>query len=161
LRRASELSFDSAVRVLRYLYNYSQYDNRIFSLQKAAFCRQTGRIFPNAINWFGKIEVDWTFLQKRHSGVYVSWGSLTEEQQEIIRGAHDSLEGFQTENSSPHPSPNKIEAKYAFASPGPLYVDLQTSILIGWKCVPYTDLEVLIVQKPTKMIFTTVDLLGH
>ena len=32
--------------------------------------------------------------------------------------------------------------------PGPLYVDIETKVLLGWKVVPGTDLEVLIVQKP-------------
>lgn len=156
LRRASELSYDSMERVLRFLYNMHQYDNRIITFKNAAFCRETGRIFPNAITWYNKIEVDWTFLQKRHPGRYVSWGSLTEEQQEIVKSYHDTLEGFQTEFSSPIPQPSIIDAKYAFAQPGPLYVDVDTNVLLGWKVVPETDLEVLIVQNPVNTIYETV-----
>lgn len=152
LRRASDLSYYASEKVLRFLYNTHQYDNRIFSLKRSALCRETGRIFSNAVTWYDKIEVDWTFLQKRYPGSFVSWGSLTAEQQGIVRNAHDSLEGFQTDFSSPNPLPKAVEAKYALASPGPLYVDINTNVLVGWKCVPDTELEVLIVQKPKYII---------
>ena len=148
LRRGSELSYAATVSVLRYLYNYHQYDNRIFEVRKSAVCRETGRIFPNAITWYDTIKVDWSFLQKRYRGHYVSWGSLTPEQQDIVISMHESLEGFQTEFSSANPLPKAIEPRYAWEKPGPLYVDFDTKILLGWKAVPDTDLEVLIVQKP-------------
>jgi len=147
-----DLSYQASENTLRYLYNLYQYDNRIFDLKRAAVCRETGRIFPNAITWYGKIQVDWTFLNKRHPGHYVSWGSLSDEQQLSVLNSHESLEGFQTEFSSPAPNPKSIEAKYAHAYPGPLYVDINTYTLLGWKLVPGTDLEVLIVQKPTHIM---------
>ena len=125
-----------------------EYDNKFFDLNKAAICRTTGRIFPDSVTWYGAVEVDWNFLQKRYRGEYVSWGSLTEEQKTIIKERHLSLEGFQTKFSSPNPSPRFIEPEYAYTIPGPLYVDIRTGILLGWKCVPDTELEVLIVQKP-------------
>lgn len=152
MRRGSDLSYFAAEKTLRFLYDFHQYDNRIFSLKRSAVCRETGRIFPNAVTWFDKIELDWTFLHKRYPGSYVSWGSLTAEQQGIIRNGHDSLEGFQTDFSSPNPVPKAVEAKYALAKPGPLYVDINTKVLLGWKSVPDTDLEVLIVQKPKYVI---------
>lgn len=156
MRRATELPYDSKEKVLRFLFYMHQYDNRIFSIKKAAFCRETGRIFPNAITWYNKIKIDWSFLQQRYPGHYVSWGSLTEEQQLIVSNVHDSLDGFQTELSSPEPQPSHIEAMYAFAKPGPLYVDIESKVLLGWKIVPGTDLEVLIVQKPLNIITPTV-----
>ena len=156
LRRATDLSYYTAERTLRFLYNMHQYDNRIFSLKHAAVCRETGRIFTDAVTWYDKIKVDWSFLQKRLPGSYVSWGSLTTEQQGLIRNAHDSIEGFQTDFSSPNSSPKAIEAKYALAAPGPLYVDINTKILLGWKSVPDTDVEVLIVQKPKYIINLTL-----
>lgn len=152
MRRGTDLSYYAAEKVLRFLYNTHQYDNRIISLKRAAICRETGRIFSNAVTWYNKIALDWTFLQKRYPGSYVSWGSLSQEQQEIVRNVHDSLEGFQTHFSSPNPLPKAIEAKYSFAKPGPLYVDMNTHVLLGWKAVPGTDLEVFIVQKPRYMI---------
>lgn len=152
MRRGTDLSYFAAEKFLRFLYQTHQYDNRIINLKKAAVCRQTGRVFPNAVTWYDKINLDWTFLQKRYPGSYVSWGSLTAEQQGIVRNAHDTLEGFQTDFSSPYPSPKQIEAKYAFAKPGPLYVDINTKVLLGWKSVPDTDLEALIVQKPKYII---------
>lgn len=148
LRHGRDLSYFASMAVLRYLYERFQYDNRIFDLQRAAVCRETGRIFPNAVTWYGKIKLDWTFLQQRYPGKYVSWGSLTSEQQTIVLNAYDKLEEFQLSFSSPLPQPRAIEAKYAFAKPGPLYVDIETNVLLGWVTVPETDLEVLIVQKP-------------
>lgn len=150
LRRATSLSFFAAEKVLRYLYDYQQFDNRIFKLSRAAFCRETGRIFTNCISWLDTVYVDWNFLQKRYPGHYVSWGSLNADQKKAIRDSHDSLDGFQTEESSPTPAPRAIEPEYAYTKPGPLYVDLQTRVLLGWKVVPDTDLEVLIVQKPIR-----------
>jgi len=156
MRLGSDLSYDSSERVLRYLYNLHQYDNRIFNLRRAAVCRETGRIFPDALTWYNKIKVDWTFLQKRYPGKYVSWGSLTTEQQESVLNVHDTVEGFETGFSAPQPQPKAIEAKYAFSTPGPLYVDLETKVLLGWKQVPGTDLEVLIVQKPVHQIHLSI-----
>lgn len=157
LRRGSDIHYMTAEKVLRFLYDMHEYDNRMFDLRKAAYCRETGRIFPNAMTWYGGIDVDWSFLQKRYPGRYVSWGSLTPEQQEIVRCAHDNfIKGYQTDFSSAHPQPKSVEAKYAFAKPGPLYVDIETNVLLGWKEVPDTELEVLVVQKPMQIITITV-----
>ena len=84
----TEISYYSAEKVLGYLFDLSQYDNRVFKVRNAAFCRETGRVFQDCITWFDTINVDWTFLQKRHPGNYISWGSLSKEQQEAIREAH-------------------------------------------------------------------------
>lgn len=148
LRRASEISYWTAIKVLKFLYYMHQYDNRIFDLNKAAVCRETGRIFPNCINRLDIMHVDWNFLSKRHPGNYVSWGSLTLAQQEMILKLHGNLKGFQTEESSPTPSPRRIERPYVYTIPGPLYVDIEKKTVLGWVCVPETDLEVLVVQKP-------------
>lgn len=156
MRRGSDLSYDATEKVLRFLYNKHQYDNRMFDLRRAAVCRETGRIFPEALTWYNKIDVDWGFLQKRYPGKYVSWGSLTPEQQEAVGNAHDALEEFQVQFSSPQPQPKAIEAKYAFTRPGPLYVDIETNVLLGWQSVPGTDLEVLIVQKPVNVMTISV-----
>ena len=73
LRRGSDLSYYASEKVLRFLYNTHQYDNRIFLLKRSAVCRETGRIFSNAVTWYDKIVVDWSFLQKRYPGSFVSW----------------------------------------------------------------------------------------
>lgn len=153
MRKGEELSFDSKVKVLRFLYEMHQYDNRIFELRRSAVCRETGRIFPNAVTWYGVIRLDWSFLKKRYPGNYVSWGSLTTDQQELVRAVHTSMKGFQVDFSSSVPNPKGIEAKYAFAKPGPLYVDFETKVLLGWQEVPSSEFEVLIVQKPDNLIF--------
>lgn len=120
----------------------------MFDFRKASFCRETGRIFQNTINWMDIIHVDWNYLQSRFPGQFVSWGSLSRDQQAEIREAHESLEGFQIRFSSKRPAPINVEAEFALMKPGPLYVDISTKVLLGWKEVPGTELEVLIVQRP-------------
>ena len=148
LRRTSELTWSSRAKIENYLTQLSQFDNQPFDLNKAAFCRDTGRIFPNCTTWTGGINCDWNFLQKRYPGAYISWGSLTKEQKDEIQKLHGTLEGFQTKESSSKPLPRMIEEEYAFAKPGPLYVDFATKTVLGWKSVPETDFEVLVVQHP-------------
>ncbi len=150
LRRLTEVSYYSSECILKYLHGLHQYDNRIFKLGRATFCRETGRIFQDCITLFDTIKVDWTFLQKRYPGNWVSWGSLNKEQQDAIREVHGSLERFQTIESSPNPAPRAIESEYIYTKPGPLYVDLETKVLLGWQIIPKTEFEVLIVQKPMK-----------
>ncbi len=152
LRRATDLSYASMEKVLRYMYQFQQYDNRIFEFKRSAVCRETGRLFVNCITWYDAIKVDWNFLQNRYPGNYVSWGSLSQEQKEALKRVHLPLDKFQTDFSSPLASPRLIEAPYAFEKPGPLYVDVDKGILLGWQCVPDTEIEVLIVQKPLKSI---------
>lgn len=148
LRRAIGIPYMTRERVYRYLFEHQDGDNRMFDLDQAAICRETGRMFPNAWTWYGSSTVDWNFIQKRYPGHFVSWGSLTDVQKFSIIDKHDSLEGFQTEFSSPTPSPRNVEDAYIRMKPGPLYVDMDTTVLMGWKGIPETDLEVLVVQKP-------------
>ncbi len=156
LRRGSEIPSDAAEKVLRFMYNMHQYDNWLFDVRKSAICRETGRIFPDALTWYNTLEVDWKFLQKRYPGHYVSWGSLTPEHQEILRQIHQPLDEFQTEFSSPNPQPRLVEPEYVYQKPGPLYVDLDKKVLLGWMCVPDTDFEVLVVQKPPQIITLSI-----
>lgn len=157
LRKASELTFATKDQINRYLYQLHDYDNRVIDLEKAALCRETGRIFPNAVTWSDKIKVDWSFIKKRYAGNFISWGSLTEDAKKEIRAAHHSLYGFQTEFSSPQPAPRMIDYENALRKPGPLYVDIETKILLGWKAIPDTDFEVLIVQKPKTIALINVE----
>ena len=148
LRHAKELTFATQEKITQYLRDLKDFDNRPFNFSYAAFCRETGRIFPDAVTLTGAIKLDWTFIIKRYRGDFVSWGSLSEQQQKEIKEAHHSLSGFQVDYSSANPSPRLVEEKMAVAKPGPLYVDPATRILMGWKKVPGTELEVLLVQKP-------------
>lgn len=148
LRLGGTISEEVQEKVYRYLFFLQQYDNRMFNIHRAAFCRETGRLFPNCVSWLDTIHVDWTFLRKRYPGNWISWGSLSRDQQNAIENAHHNLDGYQTAYSSPHPSPRAITEEYAQAKPGPLYVDLDTKVVLGWKLVPDTELEVMIVQKP-------------
>ncbi|GAB4225515.1 MAG: hypothetical protein Tsb0021_00370 [Chlamydiales bacterium] len=153
LRPFTDLPYFTVSKVESYMEAQKGYENQMFNFFRAAFCRETGRIFPDAISWWGKIRVDWTFLNKRKPGNYVSWGSLLEEQKRSILEAHRGLDGFQTIYSSSKPRPRDIEREYVYKKPGPLYVNLETKELLGWKCVPETDLEVLILQKPFQRVY--------
>lgn len=150
LRRGSDLPYYSAKKILEFLFFRQEYDNQIIDLKKAAYCRETGRVFPNAVTWYGTLEVNWDFIQKRFPGNFVSWGSLTQDEIVAVCKAHGSLEGFQTDKSSIHPAPKDVDQECIFAKPGPLYVDIKTKVLVGWQCVPDTEFEVLIVQRPKR-----------
>lgn len=152
LRRASEIPYESKKKILRFLYDRQEYDNRIITLSRAVICRDTGRIFQDAVTWYDTVNLDWSFINKRFPGHYVSWGSLNDLQQIIIQDAHFSLKDFQTDYSCPNPAPKAITPEYINLKPGPLYVDIQTKVLVGWQCVPDSDFEVLIVQHPQNII---------
>ena len=63
LRRKQDLSYSAIGKVYLYLTSYHQYDNRMFNIHRVTFCRETGRIFPDTVDLFGRIHLDWTFLQ--------------------------------------------------------------------------------------------------
>lgn len=151
LRPAQELTYLAKDKVTAYLRSLAEFENRPFEFDQAALCRETGRLFPNCATWTGKFDLDWSFIRKRYKGNFVSWGSLSAEKKAEIRKRHDPLTGFQTEFSSKNPSPRYVEDEYALERPGPLYVDPDTGVLLGWKVVPDTELEVLIVQKPKQI----------
>ncbi|NGX57310.1 MAG: hypothetical protein K940chlam3_00200 [Chlamydiae bacterium] len=148
LRHANTLRYTTFFIVKKYLKQMEDLDNREFDLNRAALCRETGRIFPNVVNWRGKIYVDWTFLQKRMAGTWVSWGSLPDDRQLDLLDKHGTLEGFQTESSSENPLPQEYEAEYNLIKPGPLYVNLENDVVMGWKVIPETEVEVLVVKRP-------------
>jgi hypothetical protein len=131
-----------------FLLGHSQPENEPFDFTKAAICEKTGRIFPNCVQRREHIRLDWSFLQKRYPGNYVSWGSLPQSEQQQVRLCHESMAGFQIESSSEQPFAKDIDIYHARKKPGPLYVDRQTRVLLGWQEVPGTRFEVLIVQKP-------------
>ena len=151
-KQPMSLGVDIAVSIQTHIEGFMaslpQPENEPFDLKKSAVCRETGRIFPQCVTPAEYIHLKWDFLHKRYPGKYVSWGSLTETEKATIRVCHESLEGFQTEISCPKPLPNEIDPYYAVVKPGPLYVDLSSKILLGWKVVPGTEFEVLVVQKP-------------
>lgn len=148
LRSCKELTFFTQDKINRYLKSLHDFDNRPVDFSQASFCRETGRIFPNSMTWSGAIKLDWNFIRKRYRGHFVSWGSLPPEKRKEIEACHNALHEFQREISSPNPSPRLIDEATALAKPGPLYADPETKILMGWKLVPETEFEVLIVQKP-------------
>ena len=150
LRKAKDIPYFTKEKINLYLRSYKQYDNSPFSFDRATFCRDTNRIFPDSISFLGIAKVDWSFLMKRYPGNYLSWGSLQSDQQTFIRESHESLAGFQTDNSCPNQLPREITPEYVYTRPGPLYVDLSSKVLLGWKLVPETNIEVLVVQKPIK-----------
>lgn len=126
----------------------SQSDNPPIDFDRAAYCPITGRIFPLSVTSGEQVVLSWDFIPKRIKGTFVSWGSLSEEERGVARLLHESLDGFQTEHSSLRPRPQDVEEEFALLSPGPLYIDRQTKIVVGWKTVPGTYFEVLVVQRP-------------
>lgn len=148
MRTVDDLSYDAIGKIYLYLTGLREYDNRMPALSGLLICRETGRVFFDAKDWLGRFSLDWSFLKRRYPGHYVSWGSLTPAQKAAIYEIHRNLEGYQTAFSCPNIVPSAITTPYALAKPGPLYVDLHTCVLIGWKELPGTDLELLIVQKP-------------
>ncbi len=141
-------------QVEAFMLSHSQPENKPFDFAKAAISEDTGRIFPDCVNRGEIIRLKWDFIQKRHPGNFVSWGSLGEVERATIKMCHESMVGFQLERSSESPMPEAVDVYYAEAKPGPLYVDRQTKILLGWKEVLGTTFEVLIVQKP---IYQSID----
>lgn len=151
LRPAHELTYSTKERVRMFLREQGSSENRPFDFNKAALCRDTGRLFPDCSTFFGGFQLDWSFINKKARGNFLSWGSLSENKKNEIIKAHDPLTGFQTEFSSRNPSPRMVEESFALQKPGPLYADPDSLCLVGWKLVPGTEIEVLIVQRPKKI----------
>jgi len=137
-----------------FLLSHPQPDNPEIDFDTCAICEETGRIFPDCVTRGELVRLDWTFINKRFPGNFVSWGSLSELEQGTLRMCHESLAGYQTEISSVFSRPSEVDSYYALMKPGPLLVDRQTKILLGWKEVPGTQFEVLIVQRP---IYESID----
>lgn len=137
-----------------FISSHPQSDHSPIDFDRCAVCPETGRIFPESVNKGEIVKLDWSFLNKRLPGTFVSWGSLSELEQGSIKLCHETLAGFQVEKSSPSPLPKDIDSYYALMKPGPLYVERTTKVLLGWKEVPGTQFEVLIVQRP---IYDSID----
>lgn len=141
-----------------FLKSQPEPDNPPIDMQKAVICRGTGRVFAEAVLVKGsrlQVRLDWGFLERRFAGSYVSWGSLSEFEQSKLKLLHGGyLEGYQIENSSKRLRPQDAEEYFKQLAPGPLYVDRLKGTLLGWKKVPGTDFEVLVVQRPK---FKTID----
>ena len=131
-----------------FMQDQPQPENPKIDFAAAAYCPATGRIFPNCVGPNEQVTLTWDFLSHRHKGTYVSWGSLSEEEQGILKLLHGSLEGYQTEKSSKRFRPEDVEEEFCSLAPGPLYVDRKEKVVIGWKKVPGTHFEVLVVQRP-------------
>ena len=131
-----------------FLEEQPQPENPKIDFARAAFCPVSGRIFPECVSNTEQITLSWSFLKKRCEGAFVSWGSLSEEEKGILKLLHGSLEGFQIEQSSSRLRPEEVEEDLLALSPGPLYIDRKAKVVMGWKKVPGTYFEVLVVQQP-------------
>jgi hypothetical protein len=143
-----DLAFSIKQQVEAFLTSLPQPENKPFDCTKAAICRETGRIFQDAVKRGEIIRLDWTFLQDRYPGNWVSWGSVDTTKQAIIKMCHRSLDPFQFEQSCPNTLPKDITPDFIFTKPGPLYVDVAKKTFLGWQKVPGTSFEVLVVKKP-------------
>ncbi len=151
-KQPMSLGVDIAPSIRRFvdefMLSHPQPENEPFEFDTAAICQETGRIFPNAVFRGQFVRLGWDFLERRYPGRYVSWGSLDEQEQATLRMLHESLAGYQTEMSCPRALPSEVDSYYGLTKPGPLYVDRVKKVLLGWKEVPGTEFEVLIVQLP-------------
>ena len=133
LARGEEIFYASAEKIHLFSSELSQPENAPIDLTKAVFCRETNRIFSSSINAFGEIDLTRNYLKKYYSSKLVSWFRLRESEKLKLASMHTSLEGFQV-------------GKGLF--PGPLFVDKKRSILVGWKRIPETEMEIIVIQKP-------------
>jgi hypothetical protein len=152
LLSASNLSFQAMQKVHSFVHALPLGSICKLDLNEAGVCRQTGRIFPNCTNRFGIVILPKNYLELYYPAKLIPWSALSSEQQTLIRQQHITLEKFQISwyNSS-QPSVNSkfiYDSSYLLTKPGPLFVDLATATLVGWQCVPDTELELLIIQRP-------------
>jgi len=148
LRLGTDVARSLAAIVNAFIFEESQLENPPIDFASASYCSLTGRIYPNTVDEKERITLSWDFLRRRWSGTFISWGALSEEERGVVRLLHGSLEGFQTESSSHQPSPELVEVEFSELAPGPLYIDRKTKVVMGWKKVPGTYFEVLVVQQP-------------
>lgn len=148
MRLGIDVASSLSAMVQAYLEEQPQPENPKIDFVRAAYCPVTGRIFPECVTSTEQVTVSWNFIKKRCEGTFVSWGALSEEEKGILKILHGSLEGFQTEQSSSHVRPEDVEEEYSALSPGPLYIDRKSKTVMGWKKVPGTYFEVLVVQQP-------------
>lgn len=151
MRRGEDLAYSAVQEVQKFLDDMGDPDNPVFDMRRASICRETGRIIPETVNLFSVIKADWSSVTKRYPGRWVSWGSLSAKEQEGVVYCHDSLDGFQVDESCDKPEPKDVDLYHVTLKPGPLYVDKATRVLMGWQMVPNTNLEVLVVQRPYRL----------
>jgi hypothetical protein len=148
MRLGMDIANSLTVYVNAFLQEQQKMDNPPIDFSKAAYCPKTGRIFTDCVSGGDQIYLGWDFLHKRCKGTFVSWGSLSEEEQGVLKLLHESVDEFQTEKSSKRLRLEEVEEEFAELAPGPLYVDRRERTLMGWKKVPGTYFEVLVVQRP-------------
>lgn len=123
LKLGSELTFDAANKVSRYMLDHSSDQNPGFDITRAAICPDTGRIFPNAIGELEIPKVSKNYLVHLAKGEWTPVSSLSDKGKERLI--------------------NHVEDFSSYAQDS-LYIDLNTATLIGWKRVPGTSLQLLI-----------------
>jgi len=148
LRLGGDVAVSLAGIVNAFLQEESQEENPPIEFPLASYCPETGRIYPKSVSEKERIQLSWDFIKRRWPGTFISWGALSEEEKGVVRLLHGSLDGFQTEYSSTLPNPESVGGEFSSLSPGPLYIDRETKTLLGWKKVPGTYFEVLVVQQP-------------
>ena len=148
MRLGADVAFSIRGMVKAFMEEQQGSENETIDFAQAAYCPVTGMIFPNCLAPGEQVNLSWDFIKARCPGTYVSWGSLSAEEQGVLKLLHDPLEGFQMDKSSAHSRPEDVEEDLAMAAPGPLYVDRKEKVLVGWKNVPGTYFQILVVQRP-------------
>jgi hypothetical protein len=135
----SVIAFRSVEKIEDFFEDIQSQENRSFNLERAAVCRETGRIFPNCLSNFDVVTLNRNYLSAVHPGQYIDWEVLGPREQAIILAKHNDVSGYQIGDQ---------RTKFQGQPIPSLYVDISTNTLIGWKKVPGTELQILVVQKP-------------
>ena len=143
-----DLPFSIRRQIEEYIKSLPQPENQPIDISKAAICRETSRIIKDAVFRGEIIRLGPRFMNDRYPGNWVSWGSLSQQQQGIVKLHHREVSGYQMEHSSRNRRPQEAEQYYAVMKPGPLYVDVSTNTFLGWQAVPGTYFEVMVIKKP-------------
>ena len=135
LRRTTEISYYSAERILKYLYDLHQYDNRIFKSNRLLFAGKRGGFFKIASP--GMMSSASIGISCRNGiPATMSPGEAYQETQDAIREAHASIwMDFRQRNPPPLLSAHDRTGICLYKT-GPLYVDPETKVLLGWKKSP-------------------------
>lgn len=150
LRKGGELSFFAEKKLHEFYMSLPRHFNQTPKLDKSTICTSTGRIFPNSISKFGATSNPKDIFLNYPKGDYILWQELSDPLKKTIIENHDSIKGFQINQLPKYTKEQPLNHKFAHIKPGPLFVDLKTKALLGWKEIPETNLETLVYQPPTK-----------
>lgn len=149
LMPAEQLHFTAMQYVHQFLQNHP-YSQMKVDLTSTLVCRKTGRIFSCDTKCRRTMKSAECYLMQHYSGVLVPWSTLNQEQKQNFVARHSCLKHFQLHPSGANTAFSYSDWTSADMKPGPLFVDLEAGVAVGWQCIPHTNLEIIIVQPPSK-----------